>query len=486
MTSPVAACPNFIGGRAVASQSTELLDVTNPASGEVIARLPLSTEGEVDEAVASARKAAVQWGQTPPMQRARVLFRFNEVLRQHAEELTELVVIDNGKTLEEAKGSVQRGIESVEYACAIVTHTMGTLVEDVARGVDCEMFRQPLGVVAGFAPFNFPFMVPMWTIPLAVACGNAYVLKPSERTPLAANRTAELFANCGAPKGTLNIVHGAADVAEALMAHPAVQAVSVVGSSPVAKHVYTTAAGNGKRVQALGGAKNSLIVMPDVHLGPAVESIIGAVFGCAGQRCLAGANVVAVGEIAEPLLEALTAAAKALVLGSGLDPETTLGPVISAAAKERTIDYIEGGVRDGARLVLDGRKASVSHLPGGYFLGPTIFDEVTLDMAIARDEIFGPVLTVLRAPDLDSAIEIASSGPFGNSASIYTTNGGSARHFRRHVQAGMLGVNLGVPAPVPFFPFSGWKGSFFGDLHVQGRDGIEFYTRRKVVTSRWP
>ncbi|MBM3892257.1 MAG: aldehyde dehydrogenase family protein, partial [Verrucomicrobia bacterium] len=315
--------------------------------------------------------------------------------------------------------------------------------------------------------------------------GNTYVLKPSERAPLAAIRMAELFAECGAPKGTLNVVHGTRAVAEALMAHPQVKAVSVVGSSPVAKHVYTTAAAHGKRVQALGGAKNSLIVMPDAALAPAVESIIASVYGCAGQRCLAGSNILAVGEVARPLLKALHDAADKLKLGYGLRPDTTLGPVITAQAKERVVRYIEDGVKSGAKLVRDGRADKVPEFPNGYFIGPTLFDEVHPDMEIARDEIFGPVLNVIRVPSLDAAIEMSNASPFGNSASIYTTNGGAAREFRRRIEAGMLGVNLGVPAPMAFFPFSGWKDSFFGDLHAQGRDGVEFYTRRKVVTSRW-
>jgi malonate-semialdehyde dehydrogenase (acetylating)/methylmalonate-semialdehyde dehydrogenase len=322
-------------------------------------------------------------------------------------------------------------------------------------------------------------------IPVAVACGNTFVLKPSERAPLAAIRLAELFAGCGAPKGVLNIVHGTRAVAEKIMAHPQVKAVSVVGSSPVAKHVYATAAAQGKRVQALGGAKNALIVMPDADLPRAVESIASSAFGCAGQRCLAGSNVVAVGDVADPLVKELTATASGLKLGNGLDPKTKMGPVISAQAKERVQAYIHDGVRAGAKLARDGRQDRVPDWPKGYFVGPTIFDEAHPDMAIAREEIFGPVLTVLRVPDLDAALHMVNASPFGNSASLYTASGGVAREFRRRIEAGMLGINVGVPAPMAFFPFSGWKGSFFGDLHAQGKDAIEFYTRRKVVTSRW-
>lgn len=478
-------CKLFIGGELRESQSTEWLDVTNPATGEVITHLPLATESEVNDAVANAQEAFKTWSETPVVERARVLFRFKQKLEEHRQELTELVIIDNGKTLSEAAGSVQRGIEVVEFATGVPTLMKGELVEDIARGIDSEMFRQPLGVVAGFTPFNFPVMVPLWMIPIALACGNTFVLKPSERAPLAAVRMAELFAECGAPKGTLNVVHGTRAVAESIMSHPQVRAVSVVGSSPIARHVYTTAAANGKRVQALGGAKNALIVMPDANIAPTVESIIGSVYGCAGQRCLAGSNIVAVGDVAKPLLNALLDAANNLKLGFGLRPDTTMGPVITAQAKERVLRYVDDGVNEGAQLVRDGRADKVEEFPNGYFVGPTIFDDVHPDMGIAKDEIFGPVLNVLRVRDLDEAIEMTNASPFGNSASIYTTNGGSAREFRKRIEAGMLGINLGVPAPMAFFPFSGWKGSFFGDLHAQGKDGIEFYTRRKVVTSRW-
>jgi malonate-semialdehyde dehydrogenase (acetylating)/methylmalonate-semialdehyde dehydrogenase len=478
-------CKNFIGGQLKDSHAADWLDVTNPATGEVLAELPLATAQEVDDAVASAQRALATWGETPVVERARVLFRFKQKLEESRDELARLVVLDNGKTLAEAHGDVQRGIEVVEFATGIPSHSMGTVVEDVAQGIDSEMFRQPLGVVAGFTPFNFPVMVPLWMVPVAVACGNTFVLKPSERAPLAAIRLAELFAACGAPEGVLNVVQGTRAVAERLMAHPQVRAVSVVGSSPVAKHVYATAAAQGKRVQALGGAKNALIVLPDANLQSTVESIVSSAFGCAGQRCLAGSNVVAVGDIADPLAKELAAAASNLKLGSGLDSATKMGPVITAQAKDRVHGYIEDGVRAGARLVRDGRKDRVPDWPNGYFVGPAIFDEARPDMPISRDEIFGPVLVILRVQDLDAAIELVNSSPFGNSASLYTSSGAAARDFRRRIEAGMLGVNIGVPAPMAFFPFSGWKGSFFGDLHAQGKDAIEFYTRRKVVTSRW-
>jgi malonate-semialdehyde dehydrogenase (acetylating)/methylmalonate-semialdehyde dehydrogenase len=478
-------CPNFIAGERCESVTAERLDVTNPATGETLAKLPLTTEREVDEAVASAREAFASWSETPVMERARVLFRFKQQLEEHRDELVELVVLDNGKTLAEAQGEVQRGIEVVEFATGIPAHSLGTVAEDVARGIDCEMFRQPLGVVAGFTPFNFPVMVPLWMIPVAVACGNTFVLKPSERAPLAGIRLAELFAQCGAPAGTLNVIHGASQTAERILAHPAVAAVSVVGSSPVAKRVYSTAAAREKRVQALGGAKNALVVMPDADLNGTVESIIGSAFGCAGQRCLAGSNVFAIGNVADRLVEGLSAAAARLKLGPGIDPSTRMGPVITTQARDRVQTYVDEGLRAGAKLVRDGRRDTVAACPHGYFVGPTIFDHVAPEMAMARDEIFGPVVTVLRVANLDEAIAQVNASPFGNSASLYTSSGAAARIFRKRVEAGMLGINLGVPAPMAFFPFAGWKGSFFGDLHVQGKDAIDFYTRRKVVTSRW-
>jgi malonate-semialdehyde dehydrogenase (acetylating)/methylmalonate-semialdehyde dehydrogenase len=485
-TNPVLkTCPHFIAGNLRASSSSERLDVMNPATGEVLAEMPLATAAEVEEAVAAAQAAFPVWAETPVVERARVLFRYKQKLEEHRKELVELIVVDNGKTLAEAQGDVQRGIEVVEFATGIPSLMMGSAIEDIARGIDSEMFRQPLGVVAGFTPFNFPVMVPLWMIPIAVACGNTFILKPSERAPLASLRLAELFQECGAPPGVLNVVQGTRSVAEMLMAHPLVKAISVVGSSPVARHVYTTAAAHGKRVQALGGAKNALIVMPDADLRVGVESIVASAFGCAGQRCLAGSNVLGVGKAADRMLDELTAVAASLKLGPGLDPATKMGPVISDQAKERVLAYIDSGVKHGARVARDGRADRVREHPNGYFVGPTILDNVHSEMPVAREEIFGPVLTVMHVRDLNEAIETINASPFGNSASIYTTSGAAAREFRKRVEAGMLGVNLGVPAPMPFFPFSGWKGSFFGDLHTQGRDSVEFYTRRKVVTARW-
>lgn len=478
-------CSHFIAGRPRADQAGDWLDVTDPATGEAQASLPIAAQAEVDEAVDGAAAAAQTWGDTPVMERARVILRFWRLLEDRRDELVRLVVIDNGKTLAEAQGEVQRGIEAVEFAAGAPAHLLGSVCEEVARGVDGELFRQPLGVVAGLTPFNFPVMIPLWMAPAALVCGNAFVLKPSERAPLASLRLAEWFAECGAPPGAFNVLHGGQATAELLVAHPRVAAVSVVGSTPVARQVYALAAAHGKRVQALGGAKNALIAMPDARLDRAAESIVASSFGCAGQRCLAGSNLVAVGSAAGPLLERLTAAASALRLGPGIDPATGMGPVISGAARERVLAYIDEGIRGGARLARDGRSDRVAALPGGYFAGPTILENVDPGMALAREEIFGPVLGVLRAGNLEEALEFVNSSPLGNAAVIYTTSGATAREFRRRAEAGMLGVNVGVPAPAPFFPFSGWKNSFFGDLHTQGRDALEFYTRKKVVTSRW-
>jgi len=405
-------------------------------------------------------------------------------VEDHRDEIVRLVVLDNGKTWVEAQGEVQRGIEAVEFAAAAPGHLLGSVCEDVGRGIDGEMFRQPLGVAVGLTPFNFPVMIPLWMAPAALVCGNAFVLKPSERAPLASLRLAELFAQCGAPPGIFNVLQGGQATAEALVAHPRVAAVSVVGSTPVARQVYAAAAAHGKRVQALGGAKNALVVMPDARLDRAAESILASAFGCAGQRCLAGSNLVAVGG-GDAILEQLTAAASSLRLGPGDDPATGMGPVISGAARERVLAYIEEGLDGGARLRRDGRREGVAGLPGGYFAGPTILENIDPGMALSREEIFGPVLGVLRAGSLDEALQFVNGSPLGNAAVIYTSSGAAAREFRQRAEAGMLGVNVGVPAPAPFFPFSGWKNSFFGDLHAQGRDALEFYTRKKVVTSRW-
>ena len=473
---------NWIGGRWVESASSRREIVPNPATGEPLATVPLSTGEEVDRAVEAAKEAWKSWRKTPVPVRARILFRYQQLLTEHKEELARLITMENGKSIKEARGEVQRGIECVEFAAGAPTLMMGHQLPDIAPDIESGMYRYPLGVVGGITPFNFPMMVPCWMFPLAIACGNTFVLKPSERAPLSANRLAELFREAGLPDGVLNIVHGAHDVVNRILEHPDIRAVSFVGSQPVSEYVYKTAAANGKRVQALAGAKNHTVVMPDADLDEAVRGIISAAFGSAGERCMACSVVVAVGDIADELVEKLVKAADEIRIGNGLDEEVFLGPVIREAHRERTLRYIETGVAEGAKLVRDGREDALP--PDGYFVGPTIFDHVRPGMKIWEDEIFAPVLSVVRAKDLTEAIAIANRSRFANGMVIYTDSAKAIRQFREEADAGMLGVNVGVPAPMAFFPFSGWKDSFYGDLHANGRDGIEFYTRKKMVTQR--
>jgi len=475
---------NFIGGQWVDSSSGKVELVPNPATGEALAYVPISSRKELDQAVAAAREAFKTWSKVPVPRRARILFRYQQLLVEHWEELARLVTLENGKSYDEAYGEVQRGIECVEFAAGVPTLMMGQQLPDIATGIESGMYRYPLGVVAGITPFNFPMMVPCWMFPLAIACGNTFVLKPSERTPMLANRLAELFTEAGLPAGVLNIVHGAHDVVNGILEHKDIKAVSFVGSQPVAEYVYKTAAAHGKRVQALAGAKNHSIVMPDADLDYAVANIINAAFGSAGERCMACAVVVAVGDIADELVERLKKAADEIKIGNGLQKDVFLGPVIRQSHKERTIQYIEISEKEGAQLVRDGRRDAATS-GEGYFIGPTIFDHVKPSMTIWKDEIFAPVLSVVRARDLDEAIQIANQCEFANGACIYTDSAKAIRQFREEIDAGMLGVNVAVPAPMAFFPFSGYKNSFYGDLHANGRDGVEFYTRKKMVTARY-
>ena len=475
---------NFIGGKWTPASTEAKEAVPNPATGELLAHVPLSTRQDLEEAVAAAKEAYRAWRETPVPRRARIMFKYQQLLVEHWDELARLITMENGKNYEEAYGEVQRGIECVEFAAGAPTLLMGSQLPDIATGLESGMYRYPLGVVGGITPFNFPMMVPCWMFPLAIVCGNTFVLKPSERTPLTANRLAMLLQEAGLPDGVLNIVHGAHDVVNGILEHPEIKAVSFVGSQPVAEYVYKTAAANGKRVQALAGAKNHSIVMPDADLDNAVKNIIGAAFGSAGERCMACAVVVAVGDIADELTERLVKAAKEIVIGNGLNKEVFLGPVIRDSHKARTVQYIEIGEKEGATLLLDGRRHPAAE-GAGYFLGPTIFDNVKPGMKIWQDEIFAPVLSVVRARDLDEAIEIANQSEFANGACIYTDSASAVRKFRDNIDAGMLGVNIGVPAPMAFFPFSGYKKSFYGDLHANGRDGVEFYTRKKMVTARY-
>ncbi len=473
--------PNLIGGEWLRPEA-DTLPVYDPATGEVIEQVPLSGPDAVAAAVAAAETAYKDWSRTPVMERVRLMFSFKARLEEGFEDLAQIVTRHHGKTLEEARGEVRRGVEVVDFACGAPTLLQGRTLRDVSSGVDQDLYRFPLGVVAGVPPFNFPVMIPLWMFPLAVVAGNTFVLKPSERTPLGAVRLAELFTEAGFPPGVLNLVHGAGPVVDALLTNPAVAAISFVGSAPVARHVYEVAAAQGKRVQALGGAKNHIVVMPDADLEAAVPAILGSAFGNAGERCLAGSVAVAVGEASGSLLEPLLARAAALKVGPGAEPGVDVGPLIRAEHRDRVAGYIERGAAEGAVVLLDGR--SQTNRPG-FFLGPTVLDRVSDSMAVGRDEIFGPVLSVSHAATLEEAIGQANRMSLGNMAVIFTRSGKAARQFREQVDAGMIGVNVPVAQPFAFFPFSGWKGSFFGDLHVHGTDGIDFYTRKKMFISRW-
>lgn len=474
---------NFINGEWVNANSSQTLDVVNPATNELLTKVPISAKSDVDTAVTAAKTAFKKWKNTPVPKRARIMFKFHHLLTEHHEELACLVVQENGKAYKEAFGEVQRGIECVEFAAGAPTLMMGESLSGIAEDIDSEMFRFPLGVIGGITPFNFPMMVPLWMFPLAIACGNTFVLKPSERTPILANRLAELFTEAGAPKGVLNVVHGAHDVVNGLLEHKDIAAISFVGSQPVAKYVYMRAAAEGKRVQAPSGAKNHHIVMPDADINKAVQHIISSAFGSAGQRCMACSAVVVVGEN-EPFVKQLKQKADELIIGNGMDEEVLLTPVIRREHREKVLGYIEKGVAEGAKLLRDGRN-EMDDLPEGNFLGPTIFDHVTPYMTIAKEEIFAPVLSLLRAKDLDEGLEYIRQSRYGNGATIYTNDAKAVRKFREEADAGMLGINVGVPATMAFFPFSGWKDSFYGDLHVNGKDGINFYTRKKMITSRY-
>ncbi|MGP0053739.1 MAG: CoA-acylating methylmalonate-semialdehyde dehydrogenase [Solirubrobacteraceae bacterium] len=477
---------NYIAGRWTTAAASGELDITNPATGETLARVPLSGTSDLDAAVTAARAALPEWRAVSAIGRARKLFELRERLLARSDDLARSVTTEMGKTIADARAEVGRMIEMVECACAIPTTMQGRILEDVARNIDAETIRQPVGVCAAIAPFNFPAMVPFWFLPFAIACGNAFVLKPSEQVPLTQQIAFQELDALGLPAGVVNLVNGGREVVEAILDHPGINAVSFVGSAPVARIVYERAARSGKRVQALGGAKNHMVVMPDAVIDQTVEGILGSAFGAAGQRCMAGSVVVTVGDAHQQLVGPLTAATEALAVGSGLDEQSDVGPVISCAARDRIRDWIDRGVADGAGLLVDGREVSGPGIdPAGAFLGPTILDGVTPDMAIAQEEVFGPVLCLIHAASLDEAIEIVNSSRFGNGTSIFTESGASVRRYRHEVQAGMIGVNIGVAAPVAFFPFSGWKDSFLGDLHAHGTDGVEFFTRKKTVTSRY-
>src|SRR5262252_1224680 len=476
---------NFIGGRWIDSPATSFGEVHNPATGELLARVPMGGRADVDAAVEAAAQAYPAWRATPPVNRVRLLFTLRELFEQHFEDLSTIITLEHGKTLDESRSSIRRAIDNIEVACAIPTTMQGRALEDIAVGIDCYTYRQPLGVFAAITPFNFPAMVPMWFLPHAIACGNTFIVKPSERVPLSQVRIFELLHEAGFPDGVVNLVHGAKEAVDAILDHPGIAGVSFVGSSPVAHYIYKRAAEKGKRVQALGGAKNFVLVMPDADMSRAAQVSTESCFGCAGERCLANSVVLAVGEAYDAMKTRLVEEAKRIRVGDGQEPGVTMGPVITATHREKVLGYIEKGIAEGATLALDGRGFKHPKHPEGYYLGPTIFTDVEPDMVIAREEIFGPVLCVMKAGSFDEAVEIVKKHDLGNASSIFTSSGKHAREYRWRVEPSMLGVNIGVAAPMAFFPFGGAKGSFYGDLKAHGRDAIEFYTDKKVTITRW-
>jgi malonate-semialdehyde dehydrogenase (acetylating) / methylmalonate-semialdehyde dehydrogenase len=482
-TAAVRLLDNYVGGGWTPASGGDALDVTNPASGEVLARVPLSTAKDLDAAVEAARTALPAWREVSVIARARHLFALRHGLDERREELARSVTTEMGKTIADARAEVARMIEMVEAACALPTTMQGRVLEDVSRGIDAETIRQPVGVCAAIVPFNFPAMVPFWFLPFAIGCGNTFILKPSEQVPLTQQIAFEVLDSLGLPPGVVNLVNGGREIVEGILDHTGIDAVSFVGSAPVAKIVYERSAKAGKRVQALGGAKNHMVVMPDAVIDKTVAGIIGSAFGAAGQRCMAGSVVVTVGEAHERLVPALREATEKLRVGDGLDEDTELGPVVSEVARERILEMIDRGVEEGAELLVDGRDPAGAG--DGCYLGATILDGASPEMDIVREEIFGPVLSLVHVDSLDEALETIAHSRFGNGVSIFTESGAAVRRFKHDVDAGMVGVNIGVAAPVAFFPFSGWKDSFLGDLHAHGPDAVEFYTKKKTVTSRF-
>ena len=480
----VASVASYIAGEWITPKGAASHPVINPADGSVIASLPYATAADVDRAARIAHQAFLEWRQVPVVDRVQPLYRYKTLLEKHAEEIAGILTRENGKTAGDAIMEVKRAIQMVEVACGMPSLMMGDSLNEVAKGIDCHTIRQPLGVCAGITPFNFPAMVPMWMFPFAIAAGNTFLLKPSEKVPMTPTRTAELLLEAGIPEGVFQLIHGGREVVEALLHDPLIKAISFVGSSPIAKLVYQAGAAAGKRVQALGGAKNHLVVMPDADLPKTVDAILGSAFGAAGERCLAGSVVVPVGEAAEPLLKLLVDKTRALRVGDGSKAGTDMGPVIGPEHRQKILGYIEKGIEEGAVPLCDGRALQIGD-SNGSFVGPTIFDQVKPEMKIAREEIFGPVLSVIRAKTLDDAIEIVNASEFGNTTTIYTQSGKAAREYQTRVEVGMVGVNMAVAAPMAFFPFAGWKNSFFGDLHAHGKDAVYFYTEQKVLMTRW-
>lgn len=475
---------NYSGGNWNRSKASEYLDVINPATAEKLAAVPMSTRNDVGAVVQAAAAAYPGWRRTPPEDRIQYLFKLKQILEERIEELARLCTMENGKTLAESRAELRRAIENVEVACGIPTMMQGYNLEDVASGIDEVMIRQPLGVVAAITPFNFPAMIPFWFLPYAIACGNTLILKPSEKVPLTAQRVFELMQELKLPPGVLNLVHGGKPAVDALLEHPDVRAISFVGSSPVARYVYAQGAAYGKRVQCQGGAKNHVVILPDADLESATRIVSDSAFGCAGQRCLAVSVAVTVGDAREQFTQEIVRAASSIRVGNGMDPQTQMGPLITPASKDRVENLIAQGANDGARILLDGRNGSAGG--HGNFLKPTLLDSVPASSALSTTEIFGPVLSLVHASTLGAGIEMLSRSPYGNMASIFTSSGASARKFRYEVTAGNVGINIGVAAPMAYFPFSGWRDSFLGTLHGQGRDAVEFYTDKKVVVERWP
>ena len=478
----LATVPAWINGKPVVPQG-RMGDVYNPAIGKVTKQVPYFDAAGIDAAVKAATAALPEWRDASILRRARVMQRFLALLQQNQKQIAALITEEHGKTLPDAMGSVQRGIEVVEFVCGIPQLLKGEYSENVGTAVDTHTVRQPVGVCAGITPFNFPAMVPLWMFPVAIACGNTFILKPSEKVPSASIRMAELLKEAGLPDGVFNVVHGDKAAVDAILQHPGIHAVSFVGSTPIAKYVYETCAKAGKRVQALGGAKNHAVVLPDADLEFAADALIGAAYGSAGERCMAISAVVAVGAAADPLVKLLEQKARKIVVGPGDKDGVEMGPLVTREHRDKVLGFVEKGISEKAKVVLDGRKTGMQE---GFFLGTTLFDNVTRDMEVYKNEIFGPVLVVLRAKTLDEAIALVNSNPYANGTAIFTESGGAARRFENEVQVGMVGVNVPIPVPVAFYSFGGWKNSLFGDLHVHGVEGVKFYTRTKVVTTRWP
>jgi malonate-semialdehyde dehydrogenase (acetylating)/methylmalonate-semialdehyde dehydrogenase len=476
----------WIDGRRQPASSSRSGTITNPATGQVVREVPFCNAADIDRAVRSARAAFPAWRDMPPLRRARVLMRYRELIESHRDELATLITEEHGKTLADATGSVQRGLEVVEFAMGIPHLLKGEYSEEVGTSVDSHSLRQPLGVCTGITPFNFPAMVPLWMYPVAIACGNTFVLKPSEKVPSTVMRLAELFKEAGLPDGVLNVVHGDKEAVDALLTHADIKAVSFVGSTPIAQYIYETCAKNGKRVQALGGAKNHAVVLPDADLDFAADALIGAAYGSAGERCMAISAVVAVGDAGDAIVDRLKDRAAKLKIGPGSGKDIDMGPLITCVHRDKVAGYVDKGIAEGAKLVLDGRKCNVPQHEDGFFLGPSLFDAVRPEMSIYKDEIFGPVLVVLRAKSLDEAIALINANAYANGTAVFTRSGGAARKFEREIEVGMVGINVPIPVPIAFYSFGGWRNSLFGDTHVHGMEGVRFYTRGKVVTSRWP